>query len=318
MRNILEGIKFVADNSTHVHIDMNRLEEKVLKFDSDKIQSWRDVAPFPVPTLENDQKVAFVMILDSLNFCYWGNPKWTIDYNGKDLDGSFGLMGCMYRALEDNIPILDPNFLEHMTVNDAKYIFKGNTNIPLFNDRLKILNEIGRNINKKYDGSFTKLVEKSDKDVFKLLTNIVEVFPSFNDVSRYKRREIQFYKRAQLAILDIYDEFHGSGIGEFYNINKLTACAEYKIPQILRKLGILQYDLNLSQKVDNKIELPKDNAEEIEIRANMVWTIELMKNRLVKRYPNITSAIIDNYLWVMSQDKSPSDKPYHLTRTIAY
>jgi hypothetical protein len=316
--DLLEGIRFVADNSTHVRIDMHRLEEAVLKFNYDTTKSWRDVAPFNIPKLEDSQRIAFVMILDSLNFCYWGTPKWTIRYQDKDIDGAFGLIGCMYRALEEKVPILDPNFLESMNSDDLRQIFRGNTEIPLFHDRLKILNEVGRNINRKYDGNFTKPIEDADKDVFLLLQNIVDTFPSYDDTSVYKGKEVKFYKRAQLAIMDIYEDFGGKGPGEFRNIDQLVAFAEYKIPQILRKLAILEYDSYLSEKVDNKILLPKDSTEEIEIRANMVWAVELMKERLKSRYPDITSASIDSHLWINSQEKSPTDKPYHLTRTTAY
>ena len=46
--------------------------------------------------------------------------------------------------------------------------------------------------------------------------------------------------------------------------------------------------------------------------------LELIKNEINKRYPDINSMDIDHYLWTRSQDKKVDDKPYHLTRTIYY
>ncbi|MBI4983696.1 hypothetical protein HZC32_03570 [Candidatus Woesearchaeota archaeon] len=43
-----------------------------------------------------------------------------------------------------------------------------------------------------------------------------------------------------------------------------------------------------------------------------------MKKELKTTIPNVTSMDIDSYLWLLGQNKSPDDKPYHLTETIFY
>jgi len=98
----------------------------------------------------------------------------------------------------------------------------------------------------------------------------------------------------------------------------LTACADYKLPQILRKLEILNYSRELAEKVDNKIELKKGCEEEIEIRASTIWTVKFIENELEKKIPKIDSLHVNDHLWLMSQNKSLGDKPYHRIRTTAY
>ena len=60
-------------------------------------------------------------------------------------------------------------------------------------------------------------------------------------------------------------------------MDKITAFADYKIPFILRRLWVLEYSQSLAYKIDNQIEIEKWSDEEIEIRSNTIWAIELMK-----------------------------------------
>jgi len=311
MNKILESCKFVADNAEHISIDNNKIKEFCINFNLKESKHWLDNAPFDFSKLNQKEHLHFLLIFDSLNFCYWGNPKWTVSYN-RNFDGCYGMITALKRALDKNIPILNPEFLANLNEKQLSDIFQANTQIPLFDERLKILHEIGKVLLDRFDGDFRNLIKLADNDTDKLLNLIIENFPNFNDTSSYKGKEIFFYKRAQLLVLDINLVLRG------FDISKLTACADYKIPQILRKLGILVYSDSLEKKVDNRELLKKDSNEEIEIRACMVWAVELIKQKLQEKFPNISSIDIDNHLWLLGQEKSPDDKPYHLTLTIAY
>ena len=82
--------------------------------------------------------------------------------------------------------------------------------------------------------------------------------------------------------------------------------------------GILKYNEALASKIDAQIEIPKHSIEENEIRANTIWAVELIKEKLKDKIPGIDSIHINDYLWVLSQYKKEQDSPYHLTRTTAY
>ena len=98
----------------------------------------------------------------------------------------------------------------------------------------------------------------------------------------------------------------------------MIGCADYKIPQVLRHLGILEYSNSLAAIIDNKKELKHDSEMEIEIRANMLYTIELIKEKLHQKGINMNSLEIDNALWLLSKNKEYKEKPHHLTKTIYY
>ena len=127
-----------------------------------------------------------------------------------------------------------------------------------------------------------------------------------------------FYKRAQLAAGMLYQAFGGQGWGAFEDIGRLTVYADYKLPQVLRKLGILVYDEELSALVDSQTPIPGGSRVETEIRAATVWASEQMRRALLNRAPWSTATHIDFWLWATSQRKSPDDSPYHRTLTTAY
>jgi len=60
-------------------------------------------------------------------------------------------------------------------------------------------------------------------------------------------------------------------------MGNVTAFADYKLPQVLQHVGILQYSPSLEHKVDNGIFLEAGSPEELEIRENTIWAVELIK-----------------------------------------
>jgi len=314
MNKILETTKFVVGNSEHVGINKNNIVEFCRAFHHGNIQHWLSAAPFNFSDLTDNEKLHFLLVFNSISFSYWGEPKWTIEYKDEKHDGSYGLILALRRAIEENKPILNPNYLANITKRDLKNILRANTEIPLLKERWEILREIGKILTKKFDGDFNNIIKKAGSDMFELLDSIVNNFSSFNDVENYKDKKIYFYKRAQLLISDINEICKL----KLKKIDELTACADYKLPQMLRRMNVLVYSKELTEKVDNKIPIPKESNEEIEIRANTIWAVEFMKNEIKKKNPAITSQEINDHLWLLSQDKSPSDKPYHLTRTTFY
>lgn len=318
MNNILNTTKFVVDNSQFVHINHDRVVEFSRTFDHHTTEHWLNDAPFDLSQLTNEEKLHFVFLFNALSFSYWGEPKWTVEYNGKTHDGAYGMILALGRAIEENVPILDFHYCSQMSKEDAARILRGTIEIPLLEERWNILREVGSVIVKRYQGSVKDLIYEANGDAQKLVALIVEHLPSFSDTSLYKGEKIYFYKRAQLLVADIYQLFGGKGFGNLTHVDQLTACADYKLPQILRKLGILEYEVSLAEKIDGKIEILHNSPEEIEIKANTIWAVEYIKEELKKRNPNIMSFEVNDRLWLATQEKFAGDKPYHRTRTTAY
>lgn len=318
MSKILETTKFVVENSDFVEINHERLIEFSTGFDHDKAEHWLNATPFDFSHFDDEKKLHFIIIFNALSFCYWGEPKWTVEYNDKKHDGAWGMILALGRGIEEGAALLDFEYCSQISKDDFAKVLRSNTEIPLFEERWKILREIGTSMVAKYDGKAKNLIAEANENAQKLVELIVQNFPSFSDTSLFKEREVYFYKRAQLLVADIYQIFDGKGFGTLKNVDKLTACADYKLPQILRKLGILEYTPALAEKVDTKTEIAHNSPEEIEMRANTIWAVEFIKEEVKKRSPQILSFEVNDHLWLATQKKFDGDKPYHRTRTIAY
>ncbi len=318
MNPILSEVKYVVENSKDVKINLDAIKEISNVFSPKDKVNWNNELPFKPQNLTIKQRINFNFVYDAINFSYWGYPKWAIKYQDKELNGAWAMMASIYRAIEEDYDILNPRYLRNISEEDLKHILRGNIEIPLFEERLGILRELGKIICLDFNGDFENVLKQSNYDSEKLLEILTSKFSFFDDVSVYNNKKIHFHKKAQLLIGDLYELLHEENKETIKNIEYLTAFADYKIPQILRKLGVLIYSQELANLIDEKIEINVGDPREVEIKANMIWAIELIKKEVNKKYLNINAMDIDHYLWILSQDKKQDDRPHHLTRTIYY
>lgn len=314
MYEILKSNKFVIENSDNVKINSEKLNDFCDSFVFSKNDYWLTNIPDNLKNLDFKNRANFLFLLNSISFSYWWSPKWKIDFHGEELDWVFWMVSVFSKAIENNFKILDAKYISNISEKDFTEILKWSIEIPLFQERLKILREVWKVLLEKFDWSFENVIKSSNNDSEKLLQIILENFPSFKDEAIYKGKKVYFFKRAQLLISDIYHLINHS----LTNMDKITAFADYKIPFILRRLWILEYSKGLADKIDDQIEIKKWSNEEIEIRSNTIWAIELMKQKLQIKFPEIQLININDNIWLASQKKLENDKPYHLTRTTAY
>src|SRR5262249_30657717 len=102
------------------------------------------------------------------------------------------------------------------------------------------------------------------------------------------------------------------------DLDRLTAFADYKVPQLLRRQGVLVYAAALAERVDSYTPIPHDSEEELEIRAATIWAVELLRRALDRRGIARPASAIDYRLWAASQAADPEMRPYHRTLTIYY
>ncbi len=268
-------------------------------------------------SVDNDVQRYFVE--DTVNFSFWAGKdekRWEVEWPAGNIvkGGWFGFTACFDRAIASGVPILDADYLETLSREQGEHFFRSvdGVKIPLLEERVRNLNEAGEILKKRFRGQFRNAVEEADFDAVELVRLILEVFPSFRDVSVLEGREVFFLKRAQLCPNDLNYILEKAG-KPIKNLSALTVFADYKIPQILRAHRIIEYAPPLAERVDNYIELPKDSREEIEIRSATIWGAELLRQAI----PELSGRQIDNAVWLLSQNQEGL-KPYHRTRTIFY
>lgn len=310
---VLETSKFVVDNAKHVKINYdkaNELIDELLKFDN---VHYLTKVPYGVYDMSTRDIINFLLIYDSIDFSFWGNPKWTINVNGKDLDGGIALLHCIFNMFDGRDSVEVYKQLENMTLEDFKEILKGNIDIPLLEERYKIVSSIAGIVNKKMNGSFYDYIKdmNTDQEIFKTILNN---FSGFEDTRTYKGQTVYFYKLAQLLTSDILHVIENKEQKEV-DYSNLLGCADYKIPQVMQGFGILEYDTKLSSLLETKTEIEENSEYEVEIRASMIVVINYIWEQIDKIIDRID---INDFIWSKGQDKTKKYKPYHLTRTKSY
>lgn len=317
MLGVLESTRRVLDLARSVRINQEAIERLAARLAERPLEPppWRT---WPHWWSDSDDAATYVLVLDALNFSFWGEPRWRVTYQGKLLDGYWALAASLRRAIEGGVPILDAGFLASIDELTVRDLFAGEGEIPLIEARVAHLREVGRGL-QTAGGSFAPIVSEAGGRAEALVAQVIHRFPSFDDVASYDGQKVRFYKRAQILMSDLYGMYDGRGPGAFRDLDRLTAFADYKIPQVLREADVLVYEPGLAAVVDSGQEIPAGDPREVEIRAGTVWGCELLRQALAVLRPNAPPRAfeVDWLLWSDAQGRQ-IERPYHRTRTIFY
>lgn len=309
----MSKLKLAAKDLQHVKINEKNIQN-LLKYQLQLGNHWLEDPAYRLSELNQEDLFLFILILDSTSFSYWGEPNWQIYFKSKKINGARAMILALRRAVDNGTLILNAKFLSKLSREKYRKILKGTCEIPLFEERFQIIRELGKTLLEKYQGKVSNLLQGADNDALKLIDLLAYNFSFFEDHIVYEDQKIHFNKKAQLFALDIAR----TKLVDFKNINELTACADYKLPQVLRRLGIFEYSSHLAKLIDKNIPLPKESIEEIEIRIKTILAVERIKKLFQNRRIKTQSFEINDLLWLLGQKKSQSDKPYHKTRSTKY
>ncbi len=317
----LASVERVVAQSRSVTFHPDRIGPAILKWGHtvNPPSSWEHLCHFFDGSAES---VRWIFALDVLNHSFWPHPDepvWTVTYNGVPYSGYWGLAASLKRAQEQGFPITDPHFLSSISTAGLAEIFSGQGRMPMFEERLKNLREAGSIILSELGGDLMSLFDAaSGFSAVGLVSRIVSLFPSFRDEALYRTERVYFWKRAQIFAFDVFTAFAGEKWGKFKDIERLTAFADYKLPQVLRELGIISYEGGLAARIDAMEHLQRGSEEEVEIRAMTVWAVEELRNGFQEHGRKLTSTLVDNWLWRLGQLDAFRKRPFHRCRTIFY
>jgi hypothetical protein len=259
----------------------------------------------------------YVLVLDALNFCFWGEPRWTVSTEQGELNGYVALAAALRLAIERGEPLLDLNWLESVTADTLRDVLGGNNALPLLNERAESLRELGSAVRSLPNGDPMAFISRARGDAAGIALGIVQLCPSFNDVARQDGQDVRFYKRAQILAADLAGALNVATESVITGLERLSAFADYKVPQVLRELGLLAYAPRLRRRIDSQVEIAPGSREELEIRAATIWAVESLRLELANQGAQIHAYEIDWLLWNIGQTLD-NPRPYHRTRTIYY
>ena len=307
LQTILKDCQFVMDNSKYVTINYDILDSFIKNIDCDNLKHWLSSNPYGILDLDMEFIINFLLVFSSINYSFWGNPKWTIETDEGLKDGSDALLYSLLNYAKS----INSNDFSKLTKEEFSILLKGNIEIPLFEERYNTLVNISNIVNNNMNGNFYNSIKNITTDT-QLFDLIINSFPCFRDERTYNNKTIHFYKLAQLLTSDIL-HIRSNLEGIKVDYSHLLGCADYKIPQTMRSLNIIEYNEELSLLVDNKQELVLSSLYEVEIRASMIVVINYIADKI-----NCHAMDINDYIFTSGKSVKTKMKPYHLCRNTNY
>jgi hypothetical protein len=314
--DVLESARYVVDRARFVSIDPGA------------VQQWADAqrgGAFEVPALppelrftgSRDDSANLILLLDCLNFCFWSDEPWSVDYRGQTWTRTYAMYAGVMRAVEQDAHWLAAERWADASERDLANVFAGEGKIPLLAQRREVLNETGRCLVEAFQGRSLKAVEEAGRHARGLAYLLADRFPSFRDVAEYKGRTVALLKRAQICAADLHECWTRQGDEGLASLEELTVFADYRLPQYLRHVGVMRLSPELEARIDQLEEIDAGSEEEIELRAATIVAGNLLIRAIRGRGQPLTACQLDYVLWERSHDQDVTT-PHHRTRTIYY
>ncbi|KAL3525610.1 hypothetical protein ACH5RR_013982 [Cinchona calisaya] len=306
MEEVRSSSAWVANHSSHVTVDCSGIEEvaEAIKDSIPKVEwDFEGIHYFDNGPLT----VQYLFVLDALNFCFWPDKDMSYEH----------LASGLKEALQNDKSAFDADRLQKYTGPELRKMLKWPRPLPLEDERVRLMHEVGLELERSFEGKASKLVESCGKSAVELVALITRHFPGFRDHTVYKGHQVFLYKRAQIFAADLRGSFKGQGYGEFTDIGAITIFADYIVPAVLQQLGVLRYSSSLTSSVENQSEIGPGTEEEIELRACSVYAVEKMRELISKKSgKQVLSVELDLWLWSVGT-QCPSLQ-HHRTLSIYY
>jgi hypothetical protein len=261
-----------------------------------------------------------ILFINTLNFVFTDFST-SVKYQYKQLSDTDAMVYQIDKAIQKGVPLLQGHYMRDINIDEFRKLFTGNIEMPMLEEKVEILNEVGDTLVSKYDGDWINFIENGPKKLYAngegLVERLITDFQRFDDFSIYENEKIYFLKLAQLAFWGIHRELSST---YFYieDMENMTAFADYIIPVALQAFGITKYTQELEKNINEGVLIERDSKEEIEIRAATIYATAKMTesiNELKNRKEKIIIPQLDFKLWT---EFHADNTPHHLTKTIMY
>ena len=313
---VLSSVSKVIPQLSCLEIDIEKLHEAAINLSKQDFGISYEGNPNIVPK----EYIRKTMLINTLNFVFT-NFSTSVKYKIESLSDTDAMVYQIDKALLEGVPLTQGHYMRDMDLKEFKKIFTGNIEMPMADEKVKILNNVGNTLVKKYGGDWINFIDDGPKKLYDngegLVERLVRDFKRFDDHSIFENEKVYFLKLAQLAFWGIHRELSKR---HFYieDMENMTAFADYIIPVALESFGIVKYSSGLKEKIDSGILVDRDSIEEIEIRSTSIYVTAKL-TELINKYKNDEKKIIipqlDFKLWT---DFHADERPHHLTKTIMY
>ncbi len=323
---VLASVLPVVEASRHVRTSTDAIES---------VASWMAFEEFGFPVgggvegLDQgagpDRLIDLTMLETTLNFAFTDfatGTKFSVERDGRVYSDTEAMVVCIRDALRAGIPLLDGEYLATVRREDLESIFRGNIEMPMLDERVAGLNEVGATLTERYGGRFHRFIRDCAPAMYArgdgVLERLIAEFPRFDDTSSYHGGPVHFYKLAQLGLWMLHRVLHGMGDWQLADLADMTAFADYIVPVGLQVMGIIEYSDDLERRIASGEMIARDSDEEIEIRSHTLYATAVLTDEINALRPSDKQLFIPQIDYRFWKTYHATFAPHHLTRTVMY
>ena len=322
--SVLKSVIPVVEKATLVHVNEEKINEVADLMAYEEFHKPDGSSLFDYGS-DPDFIMDVTLVMNVLNFAFTNfdtGVKFECEYLGKSYSDSEAMMANFHRIIQEGIPFFDGHYLAEITREQLAYIFAGNIEIPMIEERVELLQQVGKKLVADYDGKFHNFVRDCSSRLYDggngLLERLTTEFPRFEDVSEYNGHKVEIYKLAQLGIWGMHLALSPRGAWRLEDAHMLTAFADYIVPVGMRVTGIFEYAPELERQINSLEEVKRNSTAEIELRASSIYAIAKLTDAINERRPHFDPLLqpqVDFRFW---KAYHATHWPHHLTKTTMY
>ncbi len=249
-------------------------------------------------------------------------------YKVDGFKGSQAMAHCFYRRFGEKEITADDILEITENFSDTEKFFAGATSLPLLEERFWNLREAAKVVKREFGGLPMEILRSEDFVIednsdwyWGILYALAKKFPRAFGKDWYGLH-LAFHKRAQLWLA----LYHGRAVNSNGRLTPLKdpenigPIIDYRVPNALRHLGILEYRPELAQRVDSYKIIHRHERAELEIRVAASYAMIEILNQINESRAEIginPITMVELDYWAYQRGKK-SKYPPHLCHTTDY
>jgi len=178
---IKKSSSYVYENAKSVSINKGKLSDFIGKMDSKYFAKDEFLNYFnnhlsnlqDHNSISYEDLVAYVCVVDSLNFCFWPLEKEYNEENSNKINFEYDdYVSNLNKIYQNDKSFFLAQNLKKINANEMKEKVFSNLKFPLLEERVRSLNELGKFILNKYNGKFSEFIKYYEYDCEKVFKKI--------------------------------------------------------------------------------------------------------------------------------------------------
>ena len=97
LEKVIDSCKYVMNNAKFVTINYDQLNEFIKTINCKDLKHWLSNNPYNILDIGIENVINFMLLFESVDYSFWGIPKWTINTDLGEKDGSDALLYAMLK-----------------------------------------------------------------------------------------------------------------------------------------------------------------------------------------------------------------------------